>query len=104
MTVALEPVELDSATRLVFYRVAQEALSNVTRHANATDVSVTLSKGELIELTITDNGRGFDPTLVPAGHFGLTIMGERARSVGAQLDVVSEPGRGTQLRIFVLSA
>ena len=61
VTVALDPVEFDSATRLAFYRVAQEALGNIAKHTQATEVEITLTSGENIELRIKDNGGGFDP-------------------------------------------
>jgi signal transduction histidine kinase len=48
-----------------------------------------------VELVVRDDGRGFDPDEVPSGHLGLAIMHERAESVGALLDIDSEPGRGT---------
>ena len=67
VTVALDPVEFDSATRLAFYRVAQEALGNIAKHTQATEVEITLTSGENIELRIQDNGGGFDPNAVPAG-------------------------------------
>ena len=79
MTVAIEPVEFDSATRLAFYRVAQEALGNIAKHTQATEVEITLTSGEDIELRIQDNGGGFDLNAVPAGHLGLIIMRDRAR-------------------------
>ena len=87
MTVALDPVEFDSATRLAFYRVAQEALGNIAKHTQATAVEITLTNGENIELRIQDNGGGFDPNAVPAGHLGLIIMRERAEAVGAKLEI-----------------
>ena len=87
MTVAIEPVELDSATRLAFYRVAQEALGNIAKHTQASEVEITLTSGENIELRIQDNGGGFDLNAVPAGHLGLIIMRERAEAVGAKLEI-----------------
>jgi signal transduction histidine kinase len=85
------------------YRVAQEALGNIVRHAGARHVSVALMVGRaLLILSITDDGRGFDvaaPT--PTGHLGLVGMRERARAVGGRLDIESEPGRGTTLRLSV---
>jgi signal transduction histidine kinase len=101
VTVALEPVELDSATKLAFYRVAQEALGNIAKHTQATHVEITLTRDEDIELRIQDNGGGFDANAVPAGHLGLIIMRERAEAVGAQLEIDAVPGRGTDLRLSV---
>jgi PAS domain S-box-containing protein len=102
-TANLEAVELDPATRLVFYRFAQEGLSNVTKHSNATAVAITLTNGSSVELRVSDNGCGFDPSAVPAGHLGLTIMRERAEAVGAQLSIDTSPGRGTDLLLSVVT-
>ncbi|HZI43572.1 MAG TPA: histidine kinase, partial [Ilumatobacter sp.] len=101
VTVALDPVEFDAGTRLAFYRVAQEALGNIAKHTQATAVEITLTNGENIELRIQDNGGGFDPNAVPAGHLGLIIMRERAEAVGAKLEINAMPGRGTDLRLSV---
>ena len=101
VTIDLELVELDASTRLAFYRVAQEALGNIAKHAHASAVQITLSKGDEITLRICDNGHGFDAGTVPAGHLGLIIMRERADEVGATLTVDSSPGRGTEIRLSV---
>jgi PAS domain S-box-containing protein len=103
MKVALDHVELDPHTRLVFYRVAQEALSNITKHSRATAVAITLTAGSCIELRVRDDGCGFDSHAVPTGHLGLTIMRERAESIGATLDVTTSLGTGTELRLSVRS-
>jgi signal transduction histidine kinase len=85
--------------QVALYRVAQEALNNCARHARATRVDVRLRcGGDGVELQIADNGRGFDVTGVPADHFGLRIMAERAEAVGAALSVESRLGHGTQVR------
>ena len=80
-------------------RIAQEALTNTTRHAQATQISVDLRyHSTRLTLTITDDGRGFDTTdnsLSAKGHFGLQGMRERAAQINAQLTVESEPGKGT---------
>ena len=89
------------ATRLAFYRVAQEALGNIAKHTQASEVEITLTSGENIELRIQDNGGGFDPNAVPAGHLGLIIMRERAEAVGAKLEINVLPGQGTDLRLSV---
>ncbi|WP_406197029.1 sensor histidine kinase [Streptomyces sp. NBC_01017] len=86
-----------SATLL---RIAQEALSNTSRHARATRVGVTLSfLGDEVILDIRDDGRGFDPLVLPershAGGFGLAGMRARAERMAGSLTVESEPGHGT---------
>jgi signal transduction histidine kinase len=85
---------------LALYRIAQEALNNMARHSGATGASVTLRwQGDRAHLAISDNGRGFDPAVLAPGHLGLSIMHERAASVGAGLDVVSQPGGGTAVTV-----
>jgi signal transduction histidine kinase len=101
VTVDVAPVEFDAGTRLAFYRVAQEALGNVAKHAQATMVKLSLTNGADVQLRIEDNGEGFDPCSVPAGHLGLIIMRERADSVGAKLEIRSSPGHGTDVRLSV---
>jgi signal transduction histidine kinase len=64
-------------------------------------LQVRLCEGPPVELSIVDDGTGFDPDDVPAGHLGLTIMRERAAAIGAQLVIDAAPGRGTRLRIRI---
>jgi signal transduction histidine kinase len=94
---------LAPAEEQCIYRVAQEALSNVTRHARATHVRVELqhTPGQLT-LTITDNGKGFDTEQVNGAHFGLKGLRERAEMVGAKLEVFSDLQRGTRLTLHAL--
>jgi signal transduction histidine kinase len=104
VTVELEPVELEPAQRVAFCRIAQEALTNITRHAAATVVSLTLRKRSdgglpVVELRVVDNGRGFDVDNVSPGHLGLSIMRERAEAIGAQFALRAAPGHGTDLTI-----
>jgi signal transduction histidine kinase len=85
----------------VFYRVAQEALNNITKHAGASQVSVHLHGGEgQLQLEILDDGRGFNPQTVSPENLGLGIMRERAESIDAELDVISQPGQGTKINLF----
>jgi two-component system sensor histidine kinase UhpB len=87
--------------QLVVYGVAQEALANVARHAEATHVQVDLfANGHGVDLRVSDNGRGFDSTLPPSG-LGLNGMAERARLVGGELNVYSSAGRGTIVTLHV---
>lgn len=106
VTVQLDVVELDPDKRVAFYRIAQEALTNIIRHSAATTVSICLSltpsegsEPPVTELRIVDNGRGFDCENVPPGHLGLSIMRERAEAVGAELVVTTAPGYGTDLAL-----
>jgi signal transduction histidine kinase/streptogramin lyase len=86
--------------RINFYRIVQESLGNIMKHAQATEVSVRVKRRiEHVILTIEDNGRGFTPDERSVSHstsgFGLTGMGERARLLGGELKVRSIPGKGT---------
>ncbi len=81
------------------YRIAQETLNNVVKHARATQAVVTLRLGETVRLTVADDGAGFDPSAVTADHLGLRIMRERAEALGAKLSIYSEPGEGTQVSV-----
>jgi two-component system nitrate/nitrite sensor histidine kinase NarX len=91
---------LPAAVQVVFYRVCQEALNNVAKHAKASQVEIHLKEeGAEIELRISDDGQGFDPNQTLSGHYGLSMMRERAQTVGAQLTVTSQPGHGTELTI-----
>ncbi len=80
------------------FRIAQEALTNVLRHARARAVSLSLADGEDgLRLRIEDDGRGFEPA--DASGLGLVIMRERAQSVGGQLRIDALPGRGTRIHL-----
>ena len=84
------------------YRIAQEGLHNVVKHARATHVDLKLEcAGGLATLDIRDNGTGFDSGGEFPGHLGLRSMRERATRLGGTFDVESEPGKGTHLRAVV---
>lgn len=83
-------------------RIAQEAIQNALRHASARRVRVRLAeRGEAIELEVADDGIGFDPSApqLRARRLGLTSMEERARRLGGELEIRSQPGRGTTVRV-----
>ncbi|MCI0349566.1 MAG: GAF domain-containing sensor histidine kinase [Acidobacteriales bacterium] len=87
-------------TQMALYRIVQEALNNVLRHAQATQVTLQMgSDDDTLMLCITDDGVGFDPQQTHTGHFGLKIMTERAEAIGAQLHIESQPGFGTTIQI-----
>jgi PAS domain S-box-containing protein len=89
---------LPATVQVMFYRVCQEALNNVARHAAAREVAIYLHYApDAVTLQIQDDGPGFDAASVPPGHYGLSGMRERAESVGAELAVTSQPGHGTQI-------
>ncbi|WP_198541385.1 histidine kinase [Parafrankia soli] len=88
-----------------YYRLIQEALHNVVKHAGADSVQIEIGcaswdKGTML-VEVTDDGAGFDPDAVPPGHLGLVTMRERAEWLGGQLEVLTAPGRGTTVRVLV---
>jgi signal transduction histidine kinase len=111
-TCTIEPVPpLPPDVHVTFYRVAQEALHNVVKHAAASHVIIGLRasppvpaegadgwQGQVI-LHVSDDGRGFEPRHTQPDHMGLSIMRERAASIGAALNLASEPERGTQITL-----
>ena len=90
---------LPRAAKLVFFRVTQEAFSNIAKHARATavDVECVADSDGAVSLSVRDDGVGFDPGAVGPDRMGLRIMRERLDGVGASLDVDSAPGRGTTI-------
>ena len=91
---------LPTDAQVAIYRICQEALNNITKHAHASLVELHLMHMEsAIELSIRDDGRGFDPDQIVTGHYGLSMMREHAEGVGAQLSITSQPGHGTELMI-----
>jgi len=91
------PISLDAKQAL--YRIAQEALQNVVRHARATEVTLRMSQKDTDELVldIRDNGIGFDPTSSFPGHLGLNSMRERVMRLGGAFTLESVPDQGTHL-------
>ena len=94
-------VSLPDEVHVTLYRIAQEALNNVSKHAQADRVAVSLQcQPEAgVELCIRDDGRGFDPDHVPPDSLGLGIMRERAEAIAARLEIESQPGHGTQVKV-----
>lgn len=84
------------------FRIAQEALANVGRHAHATDVAITVrAREQRVQLVVRDDGQGFDATAAHTGRYGLLGMRERARLLGGTLRVEGRAGRGTVVRVVV---
>jgi signal transduction histidine kinase len=83
------------------FRIAQEALRNIERHANASHVDVRLSDvGEdMVELTIADDGAGFDPDAPHPGHYGVTGIREQAQLIDAEIELRSAPAAGATVRL-----
>jgi signal transduction histidine kinase len=103
-----DPGPLPEDVHVAFYRIAQEALNNVVKHARADQVTVSLrcldgddadSDQFGMELTISDNGRGFDLAQVPPERLGLGIIRERAQALDADLQIESSPGQGTRITV-----
>jgi signal transduction histidine kinase len=86
-------------TEQTLYRIAEEALNNIARHAAATQITVQLSRtgADEISLIIADNGRGFDLSKAQVGHYGLRGMKERVNMLGGNLSITSQPGTGTSV-------
>ncbi len=112
-------VDIHGATRVLrpevedeLLRIAQEAVQNVNKHARARHLALRLEYDEsTVVLTVTDDGCGFPATLLqaggpssPAGHYGLIGMRERAEGIGAAMEMTSEPGKGTTVKITLSDA
>jgi signal transduction histidine kinase len=101
-----DDLDVPPGTAALLFRVAQEALLNVVRHARAGTavVSVADAAGS-ITLEVRDDGVGFDPaeasTATGTGHFGLRVLSDLAEEAGATLELTTAPGRGTSLRLVV---
>jgi signal transduction histidine kinase len=101
---------LDAELESTIYRIVQEALTNVSRHAQASSATVRVRRAEgTLRVTVTDDGQGLPDGRAPSGPrgdgleggFGLSGMRERAELVGAELDLSSAPGGGTTVRMSV---
>jgi len=96
---------LSAGLRRTIYRMAQEALANSARHSNATCARLCLNVSEdRVYLDISDEGRGFDPSLALARslnreHFGLHGIQERARAMGGECEIISQPGAGARITV-----
>jgi signal transduction histidine kinase len=103
-----KPIDLSQAIQHHLLRIAQEALTNAVRHAEATLVVIKLIyKESHVELVVEDDGKGFETTKVLSkgiGHFGLRGLKVRADKIGAELNIISAPGQGTRLRVVVGAA
>ena len=101
LSVADEP-DLPASTKETLIRIAREALRNSEKHAHASQVHLVLETGPSeVTLVVADDGRGFDISAAHPRHFGLQLMYEQAIAVGGSLDLISAPGRGTQVRVRV---
>ncbi|MDW8146266.1 MAG: GAF domain-containing sensor histidine kinase [Roseiflexaceae bacterium] len=98
------PSAISPEVEAVAFRVVQEALTNVAKHAAASRVEVIIGQAdEGLQLIVRDDGRGFDPGTLPEapGHVGLRQMRERLAALRGQLTILSRPGAGTELRAWI---
>ncbi|MCB9419804.1 MAG: PAS domain S-box protein [Ardenticatenaceae bacterium] len=94
--------QLSPETQVTLYRIAQEALNNIIKHAGASQVTIGLRfLPDCVELVVVDNGHGFDPTAVSIHSLGLGIMRERAAKIKADLQIESIIGQGTTITVRV---
>lgn len=101
--------ELSETHRTVAFRIVQEAIANVVRHAEPTRVAITArADDDRIVIEVADDGRGFDPARarprIQEGHLGLAAMNERAALAGGEMTISSAPGHGTSLRLVLPAA
>jgi signal transduction histidine kinase len=95
------PLEIEET----LYRIAQEALHNVVKHAAARQVRLAIHRVRRgVALRIEDDGKGFDPDAVPDGHLGIAGMRARAAKIDAELECRSQVGRGTTIEVLVPNA
>ena len=98
------PFDLSAAAELQILRIVQESLANIRKHARAHTVRVLLTRhgADAYVLLVEDDGVGFSAprgSALPGEHIGLSIMEERARRIGAELRLESEPGEGTRVEL-----
>ena len=90
--------QLPIEVRVAFYRIAQEALNNISKHARASRAAVSLNfQGDHTILKVSDNGRGFDPQFSQPDELGLAIMRERSQAIGAEFAINSSREKGTEI-------
>ena len=90
--------EVTFQTQILF--VLQEALTNIYKHANAQTISIVIEQEDAFEMSVQDDGCGFDASVLEQdGHIGLKIMQERAKQIGAQLQITSSAEQGTTLEL-----
>ena len=101
------PVELSPAITTTLFRIVQEAVSNIVRHAGAESVTIVLElDGEVVQLRIEDDGRGFNPGVasrdaVELQRLGLLGIRERAELLGGEVEIESAPEKGTRLQVSI---
>jgi signal transduction histidine kinase len=97
-----EEIVLRNDDALTLYRIIQEALANVAKHANATQAWVELGRaGDLVHLLVRDDGKGFDPLSVPQSGHGVAVMRQRIRALGGKFSLTSSSGAGTTIEVWL---
>jgi PAS domain S-box-containing protein len=92
--------DLPPDIKVAFYRIAQESLNNIVKYARASQVEIRLNLECCdVQLEISDNGTGFDSTIIKPTSLGMRIMRERADAIHAQFGVTSQPGKGTTISV-----
>ena len=100
LSIAGDTQRLNPERELAVYRIAQESLSNVQQHSRANEVAMRFVADRTVTLEIADDGQGFDPEL-PTERYGVAGMRERALLAGGTLNIYSEPGVGTTVRLEI---
>jgi len=91
---------LDPTTEIVVYRIIQELLNNIVKHANASEALVQLMRqDDRLSITVEDNGKGFDPSTVSTRGAGLSNVRSRVDYLKGEMDLRSEPGKGCSIHI-----
>ncbi|MBX3103130.1 MAG: hypothetical protein KF690_11520, partial [Bacteroidetes bacterium] len=102
LTSTEEPLLLKPDQALALYRIAQEALNNAAKYANASRVTLQLTAEEgMLQMVIADDGLGFDAALLAEGSYGLSNMRARVQELGGTFTLTSAPGAGTRLQVQV---
>jgi len=97
---ALQPVKLQPSAELVVYRLVQEAITNITKHARARQVWIAMAARDgRVQVSVRDDGAGFDPGARPGSAYGLVGMRFRVEAERGQLSVLSAPGQGTTVEV-----
>jgi signal transduction histidine kinase len=93
-------IRLNPVQALNIFRIMQESVSNILKHSMATELHLhTSTNGQAFELTLTDNGKGFDPSTIEGEHYGLKNMQHRAAEAGITVKITSQNGLGTNVQV-----
>ena len=96
------PPEMSDEQQLTIFRIMQECMTNIAKHAEAEKVDIRVDFDETgAKVEIVDNGKGFEVNKTPKHHYGLINMRERARKIGGQVEIESAPGEGTRIALSV---